>query len=832
MFTFGKRHHCALGVVQGVSGASSGFASSSASSKESTQYTHASTFCPERVQEFAQEMVGREGSAIAVAAATHHTIVMTKNGHLYSFGVEKGGRLGLGDDQPQQCPLPKRVLGPLRQRQVVAIAAAENHSLCVTKEGSVFSWGSNRFGQLGDTGAAGGSRSVPRRVDDLKQVPCIAVAAGEKHSVALSRKGEVYVWGDNSSGQLGVPRRSGIQKVQRVEALWCSSNPQNMKIAIAISAAEQSTLVLTAGSTGGRSHVNSIYEFGHGNSNPIRVHFENTRLNNATAGQNDSNKGKTTFGSNTAQRVVNPVAIACARHHNVALTSDGMVFSWGFHADSLGRSGNPEASKQQQRRNSLPELVTGLLPENGGGFAVSIAASDQRTAVVLDNGRLYTWGTGPKNVLGHEGVRWQHLPRQVPGVHRAVGVAVAKEHTVLLIGSSFPSIPKMENLPSLELIAARSAAKHVDLFNVIPILIMAERTECSFLIEYCTDFVKRNLDAVLNVGKKTVMNQYLNDMLYDTTYRAGKRYRDDHHHPYIFDVLSAGNKGRPTFERGWFSSVEEWVESCRELSKSPIVQRLLALADLREYEEDVLAVASKTRRSSSCHSDYEERKDRARSLSGGEEILDASTSKRKQSNLDMCIKRTAHMDLSSSERANENSVWLAKEIRTVRKKLKQIAHLLEYEARSVVLSTEQQAKVDRRPALEAELEVYELAMEEVKKRIKELASENQSKNTKAPADATNDSTRTPRKESASKVSFLDDKTDKEVDAKSAETECPESKSGATFHCELCGVRCSDQSSLLLHQNGRKHKNMAARAAEEEEKKGSSIDLGRASSALD
>jgi hypothetical protein len=204
-------------------------------------------------------------------------------------------------------------------------------------------------------------------------------------------------------------------------------------------------------------------------------------------------------------------------------------------------------------------------------------------------------------------------------------------------------------------------------------------------------------------------------------------------------------------------------------------------------------------------------------MSGGEEIFDASTSKPKQGNLDMCIKRTANMDLSSSERVNENSIWLAKEIRTVRKKLKQIAYLLESEAKSVVLSTEQQAKVHRRPALEAELQVYELAMEEVKKKIKELAEEYQSKDLKAAANSANDLNQTPRKESTSKVSFSDEKTDKETE-KSTKMECPESKTGATFHCELCGVRCSDRSSLLLHQNGRRHKNMAARAAEEEEKK--------------
>ena len=190
--------------------------------------------------------MGRERSAVAVAASTHHTLVALKNGHLYSFGLGKGGRLGL-DTDIQQCPLPRRVLGPLSRRKVIGIAAAENHSLCVTNDGSIFAWGSNRFGQLGwtetkvststTTSSSNRSRSssitspnfrcLPRRVEDLRNIPCIAVAAGLKHSVALSRRGEVYVWGDNTSGQLGIPRRTGIQKVQRVEALWMRNNNNN-----------------------------------------------------------------------------------------------------------------------------------------------------------------------------------------------------------------------------------------------------------------------------------------------------------------------------------------------------------------------------------------------------------------------------------------------------------------------------------------------------------------------------------------------------------------------------------------------------------------------------
>ncbi|CAJ1965355.1 unnamed protein product [Cylindrotheca closterium] len=801
--TFGRPHHDALGVV-------------SSSSKEGN--IHASTFRPQRVQEFAQDAIGRDGSAIAVAAATHHTLVATKQGHLYAFGLGKGGRLGIGDDQVQQCPLPRRVRGPLNRQSVVGVAAAENHSLCVTKSGIVFAWGSNRFGQLGsvdpkasvpsspspskNTGSNGSFRYLPRRVEDLKAVQCIAVAAGEKHSVALSQQGEVYVWGDNTSGQLGVARRTGIQKVQRVEALW-NSTPK--KIGIAVSAAEQSTLVLT-NPVQGFAQVNSIFGWGHGNSVPSRVNFDNS-----------GRQGHGSLSSNSSH-VVNPVAIACAKFHCSAITSDGDVYTWGLHAESLGRSNKTQNSNSSgARATSSPQLVTGMLAENGGGKVVALSASDHHTAVVTDCGALFTWGTTHgKNVLGHEGVRYQPNPKRVPGVHRAVGVAVAKEHTVLLIGASHPPVPELKSLQSLEELAARKVVEHVDLFNVIPILIMAERTECDFLIDYCSEFVDRNIDGVLNVAKKGELNQYLNDMLADGLHRSGRRYRDDHHHPFIADALTAGNHERPSFDLTWLSSLEKWTTNCTELLTASNVRNLVAALNAAEEEGTWNKRSNRHRRASSCVSDSEASgRSRSMSILSDADLVDTTktSSERHEGVLDQCIRKTANMDLSTLTMAEKNSIWLNKEIRSVRKKLSQTKKLQE---RSTALTTAEQAKVDRAPTLETQLSVYQSALLEVQSKLEELCSEDTAENEvekllrsskeKATIDQSKPELKNALAQKTDKTSASDDSNDV-----AAVSEAPVK----SFFCELCGIRCPDQTSFELHKNGRKHRNRVAQAAEEE-----------------
>lgn len=808
--TFGRPHHCALGVISSSSatGGATNLQRDNKNNSDANPAVSAATFRPQRVQEFAQERALREGSAVAIAAASHHTLVACRNGDLYVFGLNKGGRLGLGDDCPQQCPLPRRILA-LKRRKVVAVAAAENHSLCVTIDGIVFAWGSNQFGQLGDnpTGSTGtSSRSIPKPVDDMKQTPCIAVAAGERHSVALSREGEVYVWGNNTSGQLGVPRRSGVQKVQRVEALWAngsSSFQQKRKIAIAIAAADQSTLVLIA-PVAGVTQVNSVYWWGHGNHVPMRIQFEGTKPPTA--------KLDLPGAMTATQRLINPVAIACAKYHNAAVTMDGCVYTWGTSSESLGRENakTPESARSTTHRaTTSPQLVTGMLPENGGGFAVAVSASEQHTAVVTNTGALFTWGVAQgKNVMGHEGVRWQPSPKRVPGIHRAVGVAVAKEHTVVLIGTTFPAIRHPNGLSTLEHLSAHAVAQHVDLFNVVPILIMAEHIQSDFLIEYCSLFIRDNLDGVLNFTKKSVLNQYLNAMLAKSMHHTTEESRDNRHHPFITDAITAGHKSRSSFQRAWMSSIEEWVAGCQELSLSPGVQQLLASLRAREQEEESTRFAQRRERSSSlCARDMETAKGRSRALSCSSET-ENTQQVCGEGTLDKIINKTATMDLSTAELAQEKSTWLAKEIRGVRKKLSQISKLRESESKSIVLTADERAKLERRPVLEAELHIYQTALEEVERRIHELLVEGQAKTHTAKNDDT---------AKQNEAEIVCQKKEVVLDCNQA---CdPDIKVNLQkYTCNVCSIKCPDKTSFELHQNGRKHRNRVAQVEEEEKQK--------------
>jgi alpha-tubulin suppressor-like RCC1 family protein len=844
VLAFGRPNHLALGVQGGKNQKFQ----SSASATSSSETASCTAIRPQRIQQFGQDRVGREGAAVAVAAAAHHTLVATRNGHLYAFGVGTGGRLGTGESE-KHCPVPTRVLGTLATKRVVAVAAAENHSLCVTSDGAVYAFGSNRFGQLGyspqssnmDThdqeGASASRCCLPRRVDDLwkKNILCIGVAAGEKHSVALSQKGEVYVWGCNSSGQLGLNHRrstsnSGmVHKVQRVDALW---NNEKKRICFQIAASSQATLVLAKPNPGGLP-VNQVYSWGHGNHVPSKVHFTEDFDQRPQA----SPSWGGSFSLSTAGRCyINPVAIACARFHSVAIAADGRVYTWGLHAEPLGGPCLQQGSGQKAAKNSAlgtcscPQLVTGMLPEEGGGCAVAVAASENHTAVVTKEGALFTWGaTHGKDVLGHEGVRWQPCPKRVAGVSRAVGVAAAKEHTVLLVGTSFPPVANdsvaanSSNVSSLENLAALEVAKHVDLFNVLPILMTAERSSCSYLLGYCREFVRLNFDGVLNLGQKSVLNMYLNEELRNGLLLLDEDARDRRQLPLILDIVlasgGAGSDGRQAKSEGEaiLSDPSEWIQACQLLSSS----RSLKVLMLRKRQELAQRISDNSRRSgrnrprsfSSAGSKAEAHSDsitRARSSSFAADIQ----KERSMSSSDRCLMLTSNMDLSTREQVQTKYDSLTKEIRGLKKRLNQIAkleelQLAEGEADPKILSPEQMEKISRRTGFEAELSVYEPALKRVERcmlhynlKLKQPflsagghVEEHQPK--EAPKDVKSD-----------KESKVSDEKEVVADAAKAET---------TFRCADCKINCPDEKSYALHMNGRKHRNRMAQVLEDEKK---------------
>jgi len=139
---------------------------------------------------------------VKVACGREHTLFLTESGQVFSCGVSMQGRLGLGHEGPDRLS-PTRIRGNLEDDVIVDIAAGDAHSLAVSKSGVVFSWGFGESGALGH--GDNESRFDPKRVAMLQDSRFIVqIACGGYHSAALDSNGRVWTWGDGVNGQLGV----------------------------------------------------------------------------------------------------------------------------------------------------------------------------------------------------------------------------------------------------------------------------------------------------------------------------------------------------------------------------------------------------------------------------------------------------------------------------------------------------------------------------------------------------------------------------------------------------------------------------------------------------
>jgi alpha-tubulin suppressor-like RCC1 family protein len=132
--------------------------------------------------------------ATAVAAGGNHSLAVKDDGTLWSWGNNAEGELGNGSTAISRVPVQVSNL-----TGVIAAAGGEYHSLALKEDGTVWAWGKNNYGQLGNGTSA--NSGVPVQVSNLSNI--IAVAGGKGHSVALKNDGTVWAWGWNNNGQLG-----------------------------------------------------------------------------------------------------------------------------------------------------------------------------------------------------------------------------------------------------------------------------------------------------------------------------------------------------------------------------------------------------------------------------------------------------------------------------------------------------------------------------------------------------------------------------------------------------------------------------------------------------
>jgi alpha-tubulin suppressor-like RCC1 family protein/tRNA A-37 threonylcarbamoyl transferase component Bud32 len=146
-----------------------------------------------------------------------HTCGVGRDGVAYCWGSNASGQLGDGTFTPRSSPTAVRWNGGA----LASLAAGWSHTCALTRDGRAFCWGDNARGQLGD-GTQSSTRNTPTPVSG--DLTFRALAAGAAHTCGVSARGTVYCWGQNASGQLGdgtstdrsgpTPLATGLELVQ------------------------------------------------------------------------------------------------------------------------------------------------------------------------------------------------------------------------------------------------------------------------------------------------------------------------------------------------------------------------------------------------------------------------------------------------------------------------------------------------------------------------------------------------------------------------------------------------------------------------------------------
>ncbi|KAH9084855.1 hypothetical protein Ae201684P_002092 [Aphanomyces euteiches] len=285
-------------------------------------------------------LVDKQVVKLSAGNGCEHVAAVTDLGELYTFGYNARGQLGHGSTAA--CAFPTRVLG-FSQKSVVKVACSYFHSLVVTDENEMYGFGRNDFGQLGVSD--GFDKHEPFRIPFFSGKRVLAMACGQYHSIVSLASGGLYSFGKNDHGQLGIDA-PGVKMT------------------------------------------------------PVRVEGE------------------------LESEII--VQLACGYYHSVALTQSGKVYTFG-------RNDYGQLGLGHKQTMATPTLVTHL----NAFTIVDVACGCYHTLALSDLGRVYPFGRNNHGQLGTDNLLDSSFPTYIEALRevKVRKIAAGFYHSVCLTGT-------------------------------------------------------------------------------------------------------------------------------------------------------------------------------------------------------------------------------------------------------------------------------------------------------------------------------------------------------------------------------------------------------------
>lgn len=284
----------------------------------------------------------------------YHTLALKSDGTVWAWGKNGNGELGNGTVTAQETS-PVQTLG---LTDVIAVSAGGYHSLALKSDGTVWAWGYGKDGELGN-GTTTEWQSEPVQVSGLADV--VAIAAGNYHNLAIKKDGTVWAWGNNGEGRLGDGTTTNRTTPVQVHGL---SN------IVQVAAGGEHSLALDADG--------NVWAWG--------------------------NNGRVQLGDGTSVNQAEPIEvpgladvaqIAAGAYHSLAMTEDGSVWAWGYN--NGGQLGN--GGRENQSTPYKSSAKTDYAPPDAGEGAIA-AASATSTSITL------SWAQATDNLTSRDGLQY------------------------------------------------------------------------------------------------------------------------------------------------------------------------------------------------------------------------------------------------------------------------------------------------------------------------------------------------------------------------------------------------------------------------------------------
>jgi alpha-tubulin suppressor-like RCC1 family protein len=347
----------------------------------------------------------------SVACGREHTAAIKTDGTLWTWGLNNSGQLG--DNTLTNKSSPVQTIA--RGTNWNFVSCGNYHTAAIKTDGTLWTWGSNgytngyygifSFGQLGDNTQSNKSSPVQTIAGGTNWSK---VSCGSEHTAAIKTDGTLWVWGFNPFGQLG--DNTTTAKSSPIQTIAGGNNWSSISCGFSYTAAIKTdgTLWAWGSNSSGRLGDNTITN----RSSPVQTITGGTNWSSVGGGRFDTAAIKTdgtlwTWGRNTNGQLgdntitdksspVQTIAggtnwnfVSCGNYHTAAIKTDGTLWNWGLN--SFGRLGDNTIIDR-----SSPVQTIGAL----GGAWQSISCGFYHTTAIKTDGTLWLWGLGTSGQLG------------------------------------------------------------------------------------------------------------------------------------------------------------------------------------------------------------------------------------------------------------------------------------------------------------------------------------------------------------------------------------------------------------------------------------------------